>query len=300
MFDLINWSKVLDFFLGTILVSIPEELYLVLFSLILMKQFDFLGSKNEGESRIKARDIIEVAIITVIIAVLLRLLTILDVGPSIRIVLSIVLMSVVITIVYKLWSVEDILKTVMCVFLSVLSFMMIELLYVSLVIFITKKPVVDFNYNTVISFIWSLPERAVEYAIIAFLLVRKTTFFKAGFIKIITQSRMMKVIFSFFFIFNIGVFILLGKFSLFSNSFLQYEYSMQLIIIVTITLIPIVNITGLLWSIYYVFNKEQYKRYIAKESLKNMVNDLIEFTQSADKEKVDLVLKDIWTNIEDL
>ncbi len=296
----IDWGNIVDYVFNMILVSMPEEIFLVVFCLILLKQFDFLGSKNDGESRLKWRDIFEVSIPVIILAVLSRTLTQINMDPSFKIVIIIFLMPILIIIVYKLWSMEDILKTFACSFTSIIVFLLVEFLYVSLVLFITKKPTLDLNDNALMSFIWSLPERVIEYVIIAFLLIRKATFLKANIAKIIMKNKMLKAVFSILLIFNTGIFILFGKIILFSNALQEFNNSVQLAVIGAITLFPIVNVTGMLWAVYYVYNKEQYDKYITKESLKDMTKELIDLTQNENYNKIDLVVKDIQISIEEL
>ncbi|HEX3029396.1 MAG TPA: hypothetical protein VHT34_08855 [Clostridia bacterium] len=295
-----DWGNIVDYILNMVLVSMPEEIFLVVFCLILLKQFDFLGSKNDGESRLKWRDIFEVSIPVVILAVLSRSLTQINIDPNFKLVIIIFLMPILIIIVYKLWSVEDILKTFACSFISIIVFLLIEFLYVSLVLFFTKKPSLDINGNALMSFIWSLPERMVEYVIIAFLLIRKATFLKANITKIIMKNKMLKVVFSVLLMFNTGIFVLFGKILLFSNALRELDNSVQLAVIGAITLFPIVNVTGILWAVYYVYNKEQYDKYITKESLKDMTKELVDLTQNENYNKINVVVKDIQISIEEL
>lgn len=300
MFISVNWSRVFDSLLNIILLSIPENIFLVMFCLIILKQFDFLGSKNEGTRRVKVRDILEVLFIAFSLAITSQVLSLIDLNPNIKLGILAILMPGLIIIVYRCWTIEAILKTFLCSLCSILVYVLIEFSYLPLVFYATNKTASYYTDSITNIFFLSMPEIIVDYSIIAFMLIKKVKFNKINLIGIILKSRVLQITTLIMIMFNMASFVTYGKLIWMDKILVEMPFVFQSAAITIVLLLPIVNISLFLFVIYYINSKQQYHRSLSIEMIEKLTDDLYNSAAEKKYEKVDLIIQDIKANIEDL
>gem|GEM_PF-6195345 len=298
--DFINWSTVFSAMENIVFCSIPEEIFLVMFTLILLKQFDFLESKKEGGNKFKKRDIFEISIPVLLVAITSNVSRYYGVDKDVVLLQSVFLLFLSILIVYKLWTLSGVIKVFISVIISVLILTIFEISYIPLVLYATHSEVKDFNNSVFMNFLLALPERLMESCLIAYFLLKKSTFLKANIIKPIINSKILSCISIGMLFFNIIIALVMGKLFIFDKLLAGMSLKVQLFIIILVILIPVINITALLGSVYFVSNRERYKRYLAKEMLERLTFDLRTSSLNNKLDRFDLALRDIEANIEDL
>jgi len=300
LLNLVNWTAVLTAIENILLVSIPEEVFLVMFTLIILKQFDFLESKKDGENRFKKRDIIEISIPVLFVAVSSNIFRYYGVDINIIFLISVVSLFIIIVIVCKLWTIQGIIRTFFATAFSCFTLMIIEYSYIPIVLYITDKTVSDFNNSIFLNFILTIPERIIEYIIIVILLTKKATFLKANFIKPIIANKVIFLFVILSLVTNIVLFLIMGKLIGFEKVLVIYPLQSQIIIITASLIFPILNLFGLVGVVYYLANKELYRRYIARETLLRLTEDLAKYIRNKSYDKIELALKDVEANVQDI
>ena len=298
--NVINWAEVFTAIANIILVSIPEEIFLVMFTLILLRQFDFLESKKEGEGKFKKRDIFEISIPVLCVALITTILRYCKIDPNYILFSSVLILFICVVIVFKQWTIIGMAKTFFASLISCFTLILIEFTYVPLLYYVIHRTYTDFNNSTLLNFIIAIPERIIEYSLVAFFLIRKATFLKANFFKTIVSSKTLTIIAICIIVFNMVAFSAIGKLIWFDRILINYSLSIQVIMVVTVFLFPILNITAFLAAIYYIRNKEMYRSFLTKEIMNRLTEDLWSYTNNRDFDKIELTLKDMDANIHDI
>jgi len=298
--EIINWTTVFTAIANIILISIPEEIFLVMFTLILLRQFEFLESKKERGNKLRKRDIFEIFIPVLFVAVLSNVLRYSGVDDNTILFTSIFSTFSLIVAVFKQLTISGILKTFFATIISFLIIILIEFTYIAIIIYITNKTASDLNNSIYLNFIISLPERVIEYSLIAYLLLKKTTFLKANFLNTIISSKLLSGVTLCVVLFNMIVFTTIIKLVWFDKILNHLSLAFQVEIIITILIFPIFNIVTLVGTVYYIKNREMYKNFITKEEMLRFTEDLLIFTKNHEFEMIKLTLKDMENNVHDM
>jgi len=155
----IDLAFVLKVFGDIVFVSIPEEFFIVMLTLLLLGKFDFLQSEDKEERKIKKYDVTRVSFLVISTAVLSNILRNLSIDPNLILLIGMIYMFISIVVIYKMyWDWGEILKTFLFTAVSVLVFLMIEFSYLPLFFYAFDMTVADLNNSVLIKFLWSLRE----------------------------------------------------------------------------------------------------------------------------------------------
>jgi len=282
--DLAFFLKVLG---DIVLVSIPEEFFIVMLALLLLGKFDFLQSDDKEERKIKKYDVTRVAFLVISTAVISNILRCLNADPNLLLLICVLYIFIFILVIYKMyWDWGEILKTFLFTLLSVIVFALIEFSYAPLFFYIFNMTVDDLNNSVLIKFVWAIPERLVEYLLLGFLIARKATFLKARIVKVILRDRLLTVITLLALFFNLAFLSVIEKLIWFDKILDGFSLAVQLGISVAVLVFPILNIAALVFAIYHISNRECENRFLAKQDIKITADDIKMFAKNGRYDKI--------------
>jgi hypothetical protein len=275
-------NSAVSILINTIISSIPEESFLVLFTLIMLKRFDI--------KKINKRFFLKVSIPIVIPAIISNVLRYngLDMvattlGPLSMLVLLIAVFNVPILIkdirhnensmvsimkVVLKWF-KAVFPTILYMLFSLLVFQLCEV-YMMLVFYVTGKNDEFFNSHVIYNFLLALPERVIEFTIITYMIFRKFNAFKFNFVKAIMESKLLLFVTLFTLLFNISV-VLIGCYYFgFQMVLSGLDFMPQLSIIICVFMFPVLNIIALLTIVYNTKKREYFEKQIKKGEIKTL------------------------------
>lgn len=183
-------QNVVNALLNFILVGIPEELFLTIIMLILMKRFDLI------DIRIWKQNIKWLAIPVLPVALMINIFRyILMIPKPLMTIIDLILFFVLMVYVLKKNSFDFCKKEYKDLIISfALSFMLLgllESLTVPIVLFLTNKPLEYFNNNAILNFILSIPSRMIEIFIIILLIIKCNNTIKIKVLDSIVRSKFL-------------------------------------------------------------------------------------------------------------
>ncbi len=230
--------------MNTLTVSIPEELFLVGFSIVLLSVFKMIN--------INRKVVLKIFIPVIFIATITNILSNYGVTPSIKFILSLIIMFLILVVIYS----KDIIiveknplkfniKVLASIFIvNAISFtilIMTELSYMAIVLQIINKDINEINNNVLLNLMYTLPERALEYALL--FVVARYKILKEEVLRTIIQNKklLLKTILTSVVI--ILFMVLIGKAFVLTKLFQNIPIETQLISIMVILLLPILHLT---------------------------------------------------------
>jgi hypothetical protein len=292
-------TKLLHVIANIIFCSIPEEIFLVMFPLILLGQFDFLESKTDGENRFKRIDIFRVGFIVLFIAILSNIMKFyLAMDPTLGSFMLMFLLFLLIVIVYRLYySVKEILKAFIFSVITFIILLVTEMLYIPIVLSSIDKTIKEINDSILMNFTIALPARMIHFSIIAYLLKKKVSFTKVKLFKAVIQSRTLIILSFIFLICNFILLAILGKLIIFDKILVNYNLLTQVLVVVFILSMPLINIALFTCIIYHKQNRENEDRFIIRQDLEATIKDMKRFACSGKYDKINLLINDLETDV---
>ncbi len=296
---MLGGERILTIVANIMLISIPEEVFLVMFTLMLLRIFNQayeielvnaqqVTGYKEYFNIFSKKDILRIGICSVPVAVLSNVLREVRIDENLIFLISTFSIFALILIVFKqYYSYKDIIKTFLSSVCSFLLFLIIEFSYVLVIMYVTHKEVSYFNTSVLQKFILFLPERVVEYAIISFLLLKKASFSRARVVKSVLSSKVLTILVIIMLVFNSAILLILGKIIGFNQVLINLPDFEQILVIVGCFLFPTINISVFIVLIFYFANKKEYIDYMAREKMEVSLYDIKFF---AKKEKCDTII----------
>lgn len=292
-------EKLILMIVNILIVSIPEEIFLVMLCLILLNQFDFLESRIDGENSFKKVDIARIGIIVISLAILSNIFRFyLNLDPGIGFLILTLLMYLLILYIYKLYyNIVDIFKTLVCTLVSVLTLILTEMSYVPLTLYLIDKSLYELNSSILPNFIISLPGRIIQYSILTYLLFKKSSLVKPNILKTITKSRVLMFLTSAFLLINVSLMLVMYILIGFKKILVDYSFLLQIGIIVLVILFPILNITVFFGVLLIKDTREAEERFLVRQDLEATLKDIKRFSNKNDYSKVAALIKDLEIDI---
>lgn len=275
---MIDGSMVIPLITNILLASIPEETFLLVFSLIVMKRFDLLA--------LKKANIIKSAVIIVALATsstILRAASILD--GNIAPFYGLFFVFFLTTILFGIRSPKGILKAFLSVCAAFLAVMAMELL-----IFPVLNSIPGFNAEEANKLGWmpivlSIPERVMQIILVTTLLLKRQSFMKLGFFKVISRNKPFAYITGGLVFFNLIFLYIMFKLVFYNNILGGTPAIMQVLVVVLVIVFPLLNMSVLIGVINYFVNKYTSTRvYVQEETrvLRVLVHTLLKQQRYAD------------------
>ncbi|WP_133158674.1 hypothetical protein [Clostridium thermosuccinogenes] len=304
----VNWSNIVRMLANIAFVSIPEETFIVMFTLVLLKRFENIKVDRLMEEEISGykeyskiflmQDIKKVAFMVILPAIVTNILRFFKIDSSIILLSCYFCVALSLLFLYRShFKTRSALKVFLCTACSLLIFMLIEFSYVPLLLSIAGKSVADLNNDIWLNFLCSLPERAVEYSLLAYVLMKKASFSQLRLANIIFNNRFMTVSFCLFIGINFFFLLIMGKIIIFDQALSSLGIFNQVFIVVLIMIFPIFNIAAFILIIYHIFNKEEHVRYKIQENIESYVYDIKIFTENGKYSKANELINEMEADI---
>lgn len=294
---------VLKVIMNTLLVSIPEEIFVVLFTYILMGEFDQWNDKDCKklfQSGDYARILVP-AITTALISNILRY----NSAPSGIITLvmlnTIILGIVVMGDIYNnARAVKWILEVTLYVLFAVIVIAVIEFMYIPFFVYGIDKPLAEINNSIWNNFLLSAPGTIIEYIILAFLVARKRSLLQARIIKIIVDSKVLTAFSLVICAIDFTFFWLMIKLVCYEKVLINFSLELRMLTIILICLFPILNISALICCTYYVKNGEAKGKREAAERIIQIADDITRYMKKGKYEDINWALNSVNENLRGL
>jgi len=305
MFDIVwaQWDTIQKIILNTILVSIPEELFLTMLTLILMGEFDY-WCEEECKKLINPWDYSRLLVPTISVALPSNIFRYYEINNIITNIVPLIIFLTTLALTNEVFNEPKafkwMLKAILCFLLSFITLGLSEMIYIPFVLYSTGLSIKEINNNVLINFFVSIPVRALQYSILIFNIVRKRTILRGNIIKQITSSSLILIITFFAIILN------LSFLSIMNNAIINHQLlhkaplSIKLTIVIGVVLVPITNISSLIWGIYHSASRVAEKQKDVFNSLYNLADNIKTYMENNEYNNVTWKLNEISKTIEDI
>lgn len=249
-------NNVMTALLNMILVSIPENIFIVVMTLIFLKRFDLL------DFRMWKQNLKWIMIPSISIAIMINMFKYIIVIPrpitslSCLVIMNILILYIVLRNTYEV-NKKLIFKISIATFMSFVAVSLIELIYVPMSLSLLHRPISYFNNNIVYNFLLALPGRIMEICLIAFILIRKNNSIKINLFDAIIKNNFYKLNFLFMIILINLIIVYIAKLIMIDNILVNIEIIEQLFITILIVSIPIILITWFFIFVNYSLTREK-------------------------------------------
>jgi len=175
-----------------------------------------------------------------------------------------------------------------------------EFIYIPFVLYGANLSVTQISNNFLLYFTLPLPARILQYSILLYFVCKKRTLLKGKLLKPILSNSLLSVIFSLLVLFNIVFLELVVKAIVFDDMLITISQNSLILILVSVVLFPMLNISGLLWGFYHLKDKETKDKKIASEKLNILLNKIELYTKSGDRDNIMWKLNEIGLGIEEV
>lgn len=302
MFEaLMQWDILQKIIINTLFVSIPEEIYWVMFTLILAGEFEY-WKEPECKKLIHSWDYGRILIPAVIAALLSNILRYagLDFGFISLIPLAVCYIAIVLT--NDVFGDASALKWMGRVFIFfIIGFMSIgisEFIYVPFILYGTGKTIQEINNDILINFLVSIPAKIIQFSILLYFVSRKRTLLKGNLFSHIFSSPVLSVLSSMIIAFDLSFLFIAYKLIVYEEILVNIPHVSRFTIIVGVILFPILNISAFIWGVYYMKNREMIDKKAACEKLVSLLNEIKSYANNENYDNIKWKLNELGMGIE--
>lgn len=296
-------SLVAKIIINTLFVSIPEQLYAVMFTLILVGEFEY-WKEPECKRLINRFDYVRVFLPTVTGALISNIIINTGLNHGFFHFISPVVTFIIIIFTNDIFGDASAMKWVVKAFvfflIGFLSIGIFEVLYLPLILYGTSMTMPDIRNSLLIYFLTSLPARLLQFTILSYLVSRKRTLLKGRLIKNMLSNSVLTVIFSLLVFFDIMFLQMFGTAIMIDKVLISIPHLSQMFIITGVVIFPILNISGFLWGFYLLKNKEIKDKKTASEKLYKLLKDIELYTKNDKYDNIRWKLNEIGVGIEEV
>jgi len=289
--------------MNTLLVSIPEEFYYVMFILILVGEFDYWGNP-ECKRLINKFDYIRIFLPTISVALLSNILRYNGLNGGLYQLIPPLVLYILIILTNDIFGdascVKWMAKAFIFLMLGFISICLTEFIYLPFVLYSTGLDMTKINNDFRLYFGLSLPARVLQYSLLIYFVCRKRTILKGKIFKCVFSNTKLLFIISLFAVFNISFLILMVKAVIYDKALVSIPFTTRFIIIISIILFPITNILGFLMSSYHIKNMEEEAKKCATDKLERLYKDLENYTESGDYDNIMWKLNELGMGIKEI
>jgi len=242
---------------NTIFVSIPEEAFIVIMTLIFLGDFYDLLDIRMWKHGLKW-----IMVATLPVSIMINVFRYIIIIPKslmslISMVTMIILMIYVIVKNSHDINKKMILKTIMYTILSFIIVGIIEEAYYPILLSLLHKQISFFNNIVFYNLLLAIPTRILQLCVVLFILIRKNNKVQVNLFNTIIKNRFFTNTFFAILILIVLIIIYIAKLVNTDNILMNLEIFDQLIIIIIITSIPVILITWFLTFVNYLLTKEK-------------------------------------------
>ena len=268
---MIDGSMVIPLISNILLASIPEELFLVVFPLIVMKRYDLLVLKRANVLRIAA-----IVVVTACSTTILRAASILDANFTPLYSIFLIFLSMI--LLFGIKSPKGILKAFLSVCAAFLAVFAMEILIFPVLNSIPGFNAEEANKLGPMPIVLSIPERVMQIILVTMLLLNRRSFMKLGFFKVVSRNKPLAYIAGGLVVFNLIFLYIMFKLIFLNNILTGTDAVMQALVVALVIVFPLLNMSVLLGVINYSVNKYTSTRvYVQEETrvLRVLVHTLL-------------------------
>lgn len=300
---LFQWDTAQKILLNTVFVSIPEELYIVMFTLILMGEFDYW--KDEHCTKLFDRwDYVRVFVPVIGSALISNILRYTGADDGIITLGTLLSIFVLMLVTGDLWGDAKVFKWIGKAFiyllLATISVAVFELMYMPFIIYGMGTTLKEINNNIFNNFLIIIPARICMYSILALFFARKRTLLKANIFKVIFENKTLTILSLFILISNFAFMMLMYKTIVYEKILVDLSFELRIIEILTVCSVPTLNIILFLLGVYYIKNKETEKQKNIAEIISNLSNEVKLYTNSEEYDNIKWKLNGLGNQLDDL
>lgn len=285
-----DWSNIFNAILNSVIVSIPEETFVIYFVLLILGRTEFIKLKANNLPRFIAC-LIPAAFVPNFLRMLL---------PQVKdymMLIGIVFIFTLIVLIYRITDIKEILRILIGTTLSIITVLIAQLTYAPLIMFGTGVDVNDVNNTPVLLFIWTLPERALEFSILLLVTLKKGMTAKINIFTVLSKNKLVASITLFLLTFNVAFLAIMGKLIFFDNILRGASLLNTVLIISLVIMFPIMNISLLLVVIYSVYYRYSIRLLLSKERISTLISVLAIYTEEKNYSKIDSLVTDLHNRV---
>lgn len=278
MFETFFQAEILDkILINTLLVSIPEEIYLVMFTLILLGEFDY-WRESECKKLFYSYDIKRILLPAITIALLSNILKYTGLETSNSSLFILILFYILIIFTNNVIKDASLFKWMgkMFVFfvIAVVTVGLSELIYLPLVQFSTDLTIEEINSNLLLNILLSLPAKIIQLLIILFLINRKRTLVRNNISEYFFANKLISTATTLLIVSNFLFLWFMNKFIVSNQLFTKFSDNIRFLIIIIVIIFPLVNMSLYFFSIIHMKNTELVSKKYTKDSLIDLRDEI--------------------------
>jgi hypothetical protein len=249
-----------QFILNLVLVSVPEEIFLTIATLILLGKHNFLYKNRLGKNALKLSSTVVVPM-----ALISNLLKIFVKDSNVSLIVCLLIFIFLISLLCKSTGIKEYINIFVCTFKVFTMFMATEILTLLIVIYIFKLTPDYFNKTAQLNFYITIPERIIQFSYLAFYYFKLNGATQVKVFELVMENKTLKILTV---VSSTVVFIILGgmlKLVIFDNilSPLSIEHQMFIILAFLSIAILFLAITWIYAVVIYAQEKgiQKYGEY---------------------------------------
>ncbi len=299
--DPVQITTIYKIMMNTLLVSIPEEIYFVLFTYIMMGEFD-QWMYGDCKKLFQPWDYPRILVPAVSAALVSNIL--LYTGAD----MSIISLVIILVLFAGIVAMGDILnnaaalrwmgKALIYLLFAALFLTFCEFLYIPFFLYGTGMTVAELNNDTLLKFLISLPGRVMEYSLIVYLVAHKRSLLKARLLKMVFESKALTAL-------TLGALLTDACFMIFmarlvgnERALAAFSAEVRFAVILGICLFPPVNLATLVGCTYFVHNRAAAQKKEAADRIRKIVKVVKTCAENGSTVNVFWKLNGLYTGLE--
>lgn len=286
---------------NTFLVSIPEEIYFVLFTYIMLGEFDRWADEDCPrlfEFEDYPRIFVPAAVAAFISNILLYTVAKGSIVSPVTILALFAGIVAVGDIFNRPGAVKWMGKVLAYLLVAFMFLAFCEFLYIPMFLSVMGMTVAELNDHTLFKFLISLPERVMECALLAYLIARKRSLLKARIIKMVFESKLLTALTLGTLLTNVGFFVFMTRVVVHEKTLAAFPTDLRVAAILVICLFPLVNLAALLGCTYFVYNRGAGQKKEVAGNVREIITQVETLSENGNQAKVIWKLMGLYTNLE--
>lgn len=299
---LLNADTIYKVLLNTLLVSIPEEIYLVMLTLILIGEFDY-WKEDECKKIINKWDYSRILVPSVIVGLLLNIFKYAGndsiISSAICFFVFYILIAITNDILNDARPFKWLAKAFIFLVVGQISIGLTEIIYVPFVLNATGRTLTEINNNILLNFLISLPSRLIQYTFLAILVNRKRKRDKGSFFTYLVSNQVLLLILAVMVFFDLLFLIVMFYVIIVKGALAGTPFIIEFLTIICVTMLPLLNISAMMWASFYVKNQEMNEKKHMLVML-NEVLDCLDKSKEESYENISWKLNEVGIAIEEI
>lgn len=297
---LLQWDTLRKIIINTLLGSIPEELFLVMFTLILIGEFDY-WKEPECKKLINRWDYARIIIPTVGAALASNIVryTVADFDLSLPV--TVLSLFILIIVTNDIFGDASAVKWAIKAFVILLAGSIIvgisELVYIPIILYGSGESINQINQNVFLNFLVSIPSRIILYLILAYMINRKRTAQKIKILKNMYSSPVLLIILQLVLISNFLFLFFAFRIIVYDKILTDLESFYQALIVILVVIFPVANIAGFILCISIMQSNAQKRMQRAAENLRLLIDKMEDYTNKSNHDDMNWKLNEFGMGI---